>query len=84
MRWRRAWRGEGGAAVSAGCGKVKEAGRKDQRGGEWNSTDEVRYARSNGIGEMISSSLAQVRVRVRVRERMGGGLGENERVREWV
>ena len=29
-----------------------------------------------------ASGLAQVRVRVR--ERMGGGLGENKRVREWV
>ena len=28
MRWRRAWRGEGGAAASAGCDKVKEVGRK--------------------------------------------------------
>ena len=45
MRWRRAWQGEGGAAVSVGCGKVKEAGRKDQRGGEWSGADEVRYAR---------------------------------------
>ena len=37
MRWRRAWRGEGGATTTTGCGKVKEAGRKDQRGGgmEW-------------------------------------------------
>ena len=40
----------------------------------------MRYARSIGIGEVSSSGLAQVRVRVR--ERMGGGLGENERVRE--
>ena len=29
-----------------------------------------------------ADDLAQVRVRVR--ERMGGGLGENERVRDWV
>ena len=50
MRWRRAWQGEGGVAVSARCGKVKEAGRKDQQGGEWSSTGEVRYAKSSGVG----------------------------------
>ena len=40
----------------------------------------------SGVGEVSSSGLAQVRmsVRVRMRERMGGGLGEKERVREWV
>ena len=27
--------------MSAGCGKVKEVGRKDQRGGEWSGADEV-------------------------------------------
>ena len=48
------------------------------------SVGEVRYAGSSGTGEMSSSGFAQVRVRVRVRERMKGGLGENERVREWV
>ena len=45
MRWKRAWQGEGGAAASAGYDKVKEAGRKDQRGGERSSASEVRYAR---------------------------------------
>ena len=45
MKWRRAWRGEGGAAAFAGYDKVKEAGRKDQRGGEWSGVSEVRYAR---------------------------------------
>ena len=52
------------------------------------SAGEVRYARSSGTGEMSSNGFAQVTVRVtvrvRVRERMGGSLGENERVREWV
>ena len=55
---------------------------------ELNSAGKVRYARNSSTGEMSSSGFAQVRVRVtvrvRVRERMGGGLGENERVREWV
>ena len=51
---------------------------------ELSSVGEVRYAGSSGTGEMSSSGFAQVRVRVRVRERMGGGLGENKRVREWV
>ena len=49
---------------------------------EWSGTGEVRYARSSGAGKVSSSGLTQVRVRMR--ERMGGGLGENERVREWV
>ena len=44
MRWRRAWRGEGGAVVSAGCVKVKEAGSS--------GVSEVRYARSSGTGEV--------------------------------
>ena len=35
-------------------------------------------------GEVSSSGAGEVRVRVRVMERMGGGFGENERVREWV
>ena len=48
---------------------------------EWSGANEVRYARSSGTSKVSSSGLAQVRVRVRVRERMGGGLGENERVR---
>ena len=40
----------------------------------------------SGVGEVSSSSLAQVRmsVRVRMKEIMRGGLGEKERVREWV
>ena len=42
----------------------------------------MRYARSNDAGEVSNNDLA--RVRVRVGERMGGSLGENERVREWV
>ena len=45
VRWRRAWWGEGGATTFAGCGTVKEAGRKDQWGGEWSGAGEVRYAR---------------------------------------
>ena len=45
MKWKRAWRGEGGVAASVGYDKVKEAGRKDQRGGERSSASEVRYAR---------------------------------------
>ena len=49
---------------------------------ELNSAGKVRYARNSSTGEMSSSGFAQVRVRVR--ERTGGGLGENERVREWV
>ena len=61
---------------------MKEVGRKDRRGGEWSGTGEVRYARSNDAGEVSNNDLA--RVRVRVGERMGGSLGENERVREWV
>ena len=56
MRRRRAWRGEGGATASAGCGKVKEAGRKDQRGGEWSDAGEVRYARSSDAGKVSSSA----------------------------
>ena len=48
---------------------------------ELNSAGKVRYARNSSTGEMSSSGFAQVRMRVRVRERMGGGLGENERVR---
>ena len=68
--------------TSVGCSKVKKAGRKDQRGGEWSGVSEVRYARSNDAGEVSNNDLA--RVRVRVGERMGGSLGENERVREWV
>ena len=51
---------------------------------EWSNAGEVRYARSSDAGKVSNNGLAQVRVRVRVRERMGGGLGENERVREWV
>ena len=53
---------------------------------EWSGAGEVRYARSSGVGEVSNSGLAQVRVsvRVRVRERIGGNLGENERVKEWV
>ena len=76
MRWKRAWQGKGGAAASEGCTRQGEGGREERRrGGEW-----------SGAGEMSRNGLAQVRVRVRVRvrERMGGSLGENERVREWV
>ena len=31
---------------------MKEAGRKDQRGGEWSGAGEVRYARSSDAGEV--------------------------------
>ena len=69
-----------------------------QRGGEWSGAGEVckeqlrrqseEWRRRSEHGRCSSGAggLAQVRVRVRVRvrERMGGGLGENERVREWV
>ena len=47
----------------------------------------MRYAGSNGVGEVSSSDLVQVRVRVRVRvrERMGGGLArQREGKSEWV
>ena len=47
----------------------------------------MRYAGSNGVGEVSSSDLVQVRVRVRVRvrERMGGGLArQKEGKSEWV
>ena len=73
--------------MSASCGKVKETRRRDRQGGEWSSTEEVRYAGSNGVGEVSSSDLVQVRVRVRVRvrERMGGGLArQKEGKSEWV
>ena len=39
---------------------------------------------SSGAGKVSNSGAGEVRVRVRVMERMGGGFGENERVREWV
>ena len=42
--------------ASAGCGKVKEAGRKDQRGGEWSGASEVRYTRSSDVGEVRSGA----------------------------
>ena len=42
--------------VSVGCGKVKEAGRKDQRGGEWSGAGEVRYARSSDVNEVRSGA----------------------------
>ena len=50
--------------------------------------EERRWRCEHGRQSSGTSGLAQVRVRVkvrvRVRERMGGGLGENEGVREWV
>ena len=71
--------------MSASCGKVKEAGRRDRQGGEWSSPEEVRYAGSNGVSKVSSSDLVQVRVRVRVRERMGGSLArQREGQSEWV
>ena len=74
MRRRRAQRGKGGGVVSAGYGKVREAGRRNQRGGEW-----------SGSGEVSSSGLVHVRVKVMVRERMGGGLArQREGKSEWV
>ena len=45
---------------------------------------ERRRQSEHGRRSSSAGGLAQVRMRVRVRERMGGGLGENERVREWV
>ena len=39
---------------------------------------------SSGAGKVSNSGAGEVRVRVRVMERMGGGFGENERVREWA
>ena len=39
---------------------------------------------NSGAGKVSNSGAGEVRVRVRVMERMGGGFGENERVREWV
>ena len=44
----------------------------------------MRYARSSGADEVSNSCVGKMRVRVRVMERMGGGLGEKERVKEWV
>ena len=41
--------------MSARCGKVKEAGRKDQRGGEWSGAEEVRYKKSS-VGEVSSGT----------------------------
>ena len=74
MRWRRARRGEGGGAAFAGYGKVREAGRRDQRGGEW-----------SGSGEVSSSGLVHMRVKVMVRERMGSGLArQREGKSEWI
>ena len=87
MRWRRVRCGERGGVVSTSCGKVKEVGRRDRQGGEWSSAEEVRYVGSNGVGEVSSSDLVQVRVRVRVRgrERMGGSLArQREGQSEWV
>ena len=57
MRWRRVRCGERGGVVSASCGKVKEAGRRDRQGGEWSSAEEVRYAGSSGVSEVSSSDL---------------------------
>ena len=73
MRWRRARRGEGGAAASASCGKVKEVGRKLAR---WRMERCRRgeACKESGAGEVSSNSLVRVRVKVKVRERMGGGL----------
>ena len=74
MRWRRVRQGEGGGATFAGCSKVREAGRRDQRGGEW-----------SGSGEVSSSGLVHMRVKVMVRERMGGGLArQREGKSEWI
>ena len=62
--------------MSASCGKVKEAGRKDQRGGEWSGAGEVckeqlrqqseEWRRRSEHGRQSSGAdgLAQVRVRV--------------------
>ena len=49
-------------------------------------SEKLRRRCEHGRRSSGASGLAQVRVRVRVRvrERMEGGLGENERVREWV
>ena len=79
---------------------MKEVGRKDQRGGKWSGaskackeqrrwrSEEWRRRSEHGRQSSGADGLAQVRVRVRVkvrvRERMGGSLGENESVREWV
>ena len=68
VRWRRVRRGEGGGAAFAGCGKVREARRRDRRGGEWSRADEVRCAGSSGAGEVSSNDLVRVILRVRVRE----------------
>ena len=46
--------------MSVGCYKVKEAGRKDQRGGEWSGADEVRYKESS-VGE-VSSGTGKVSI----------------------
>ena len=74
MKWRRARRGEGGGAAFVGYGKVREAGRRDQRGGEWSRS-----------GEVSSSGLVHMRVKVMVRERMGGGLArQREGKSEWI
>ena len=46
MRWKRAWRGKGGAAASEGCVRQGAGGREErQRGGEWSGIGEVRHAR---------------------------------------
>ena len=46
MRWKRAWRGKGGAAVSEGYARQGEGGKEERRrGGEWSNANEVRHAR---------------------------------------
>ena len=46
MRWKRAWRGTGGAAAFEGCARQGEGGREERRrGGEWSGASKVRHAR---------------------------------------
>ena len=46
MRWKRAWRGMGGATVFEGYVRQGEGGREERRqGGEWSGAGEVRHAR---------------------------------------
>lgn len=59
MRWRRVQRGKEGGAVSVGYGEVREAGRKDWRGGEGVAS----------VREQWLKGRAPARLRVRVRER---------------
>ena len=86
--------GLGRCGRSSGICKLRQGeGGREERPARWrmerHRQDEEckeQWRRQSKHGRRSSSadSPAQVRVSVRVRKRMGGGLGQNERVREWV